>query len=265
MNLTVTTITVLLLASTVLSVSRQYKYGFSDKDCKNNFKNGAILFQIYSLVTFDRGQNPIQTNLQQPIPCVKKQEDLPTMSVLVNCPQVRYKEPDGSNTLSTGKSLSLDKGQFTQFKSIWDGHLKGAPFAIVSASSVFNKQQNDVKIIIGCIDINVLGKIEAYGMEFVEGQLEYDLKDAEAHEEAVLNFNKLVEGFRDSFTKHIAKASVIIPLDSQSKTDLVKAVQTREQTISLIDNKGNPLQLQVSGDIYKFNENDEDLQTYSYI
>ena len=265
MNLTVTTITVLLLASTVLTVRRQYKYGLSQNDCKTNPQNGVMVFQLYSLITFSRGQNPIQTDLKQPIPCIKKQQDLPTLTVSVNCPQIRYTEPDGSSTLSNGKNLSLDKGQFSQFKDVWDQHLKEEPFAIVSATSNFDKQQNDLSIVIGCVDINVLSKIEAYGMEFVEGQLEYDLKDSEAKEKATMKFNELVSGFRDSFTKHLAKASVILSLDTQSKTDLVKAVQTREQLISLIDDKGNPLELQVSGDIYKFNDNDNDLQTYSYI
>ena len=265
MKLIVVTITTLLLMTNVLSVKRSLKYGFSDKDCKKNFSNGAILFQLYSLVTFERGQNPIQTNLEQPIPCVKRMRDLPNISIAMDCPQIRYTEPDGSSHLSEGKTITLKKGEFSMFETLWNEHIKNKPFAIVSARTVYTKDQNNLKVTLGCVHINVLAKLEVYGMNFVEGQQEYELRDMEAHEKAIVSIQNIIKGMRDEFSKTIAKSKVLIPLDNQSKTDLVKAIQTRERSVSLIDTKGNALQLEISGDLFKIDTKTRDITMNTYI
>ena len=265
MKLNVVTITTLLLIANTLSVRRTLKYGFSDKDCRKNFSNGAILFQLYSLVTFERGQNPIQTNLEQPLPCVKRMKDLPNISIAMDCPQIKYTEPDGSSHLSEGKTITLNKGEFSMFETLWNDHIKNKPFAIVSARTVYTKDQNNLKVTLGCVHIDVLAKLEVYGMNFVEGQQEYTLRDKEAHERAIISAQKIIAGMRDEFTKKIAKSKVMIPLDQQSKTDLVKAIQTRESSVSLIDTKGNPLQLKVSGDLFKVNTKTKDITMNTYI
>ena len=264
MNLIVTLICTLLLASCTLSISMTSSYGYNNKECVGSQGNGIMTFQITSTVLFDNALSPIHVVVNQPIPCPKKRSDMPVFNVKLDCPQVKYTEPDGSSSSSKGQSVGMKNAGLENFKQLWNEHIKPKPFSIVGATCSYSDNTKTLDLTLNCIDNTVLGKLEAYNMNFVPGQLTYDMKTQdEVQEDQSDSYLQRAAKQRDAYSKRVGSKKSLFELDSGSQSDLVDAIERHSKQLYLRDTEGNALKLSVSGNYYVVG--DESLKTYTYI
>lgn len=281
-------ITLTLLLTPALTFKQNLYYKVTTGEQKGN--SSTIIFRMHVDVSFTRGQPPI--NVDEPIYInIQSMDDLPLIDFDLQCPNVIYHTPNPNysnernldhpeNNLdsedqwvtnqSSTRTLKFTNSDLTDFKAKWDKYLKTLPFVITNIKSTFipkgqGQSRNKISLKVDCVDKDTLAAIESYGAVYDSKKLEYYLDDPEWGLKLLAGQRDFLINVRQNWSQKMEQIDPILDFDEQTQNDLIKAIEARERSVDIVDNNGIGVHYNISGDIYHFNEENQTLDTMSYI